>query len=296
MSKDINSMSPESGRMLKENNAVINVADILAAVYDAVNGVLKTSASLSIEGDISIGAVELKDAITNTRATVGSNGLHVDVKSGAVNVTSNLIASTKTIEIQQHFTKNIAAGTEQTAVLISKPTNPVLMYKAAMTNSSIDSTLTVKLFNRRTFTITGTGFAVGSDATHFQLAATANPTNDHYNTFVVTITAGVGIGQTRTISDYVGATQIAEVSQAWTTNPDNTSVYSIALIRDSLAWTGSFPKASLTAPIVKSNDSEIITGLFDDGSDVYWVVSNDTLIVDADASRFTAVFQLIPVA
>jgi len=214
--------------------------------------------------------------------------------TGSVAVNSNLIAATKVIEIQTHFAKNTAAGTEKTAVRIPKPTTPLLMYKAAMSNSSIDSALTVKLFNRRTFTITGTAQA-GSDATHIVLAATANPTNDHYNGFVITITGGTGAGQSKTIADYVGATVTAEVT-AWDTIPDATSVYSIAMIRDSLAWTGNFAKASLTAPIVKANDSEIITGLFDNGCDVYYVVSNDALIADADASRCTSLFQLIPIA
>jgi len=206
----------------------------------------------------------------------------------------NYIANSKTIEIMTNFPRNTAAGTEQTAALIPKPLNPVLMNKAAMSNSSIDSALTVKLFNRRTFTITGTGQA-GSDGTHIVLAAVANPTNDHYNGFVITITGGTGIGQTRTIADYVGATVTATVA-AWTVNPDATSVYSIALICDSLVSTLNFAKASLAAPIVKANDSDIITGLFDSGCDAYYVVSNDTLIADADASRFTAVFQLIPIA
>ena len=215
-----------------------------------------------------------------------------------VNIVNNLIGSTKVIEIQQHFAKNTAAGTEQTAVRIPKPTNPVLMYKVALTNSSIDSTLSAKLFNRRTFNITGTAQTDSApDNTHIVLAAIANPTNDHYNTFEITITAGTGIGQTRTISAYVGANTVrATVSVAWVTIPDNTSVYSIAMVRDCLAWTGSFPKASLTAPIVKARDSEVITGLFDEGSDVYLVLSNDTLIVNADASRFTAVFKLIPLS
>lgn len=215
-----------------------------------------------------------------------------------MDIAQNLIASTKVKEIQTHFPKNTAAGTEQTAVLIKKPKSPVLMYKVAMTNSSIDSTLTVKLFNRRTFNLTGTAQTDGApDNTHIVLAATANPTDDHYNTFAITITAGTGIGQTRIISDYVGSTCRALVSVAWTTIPDNTSVYSIALVRDSLAWTGSFAKASLTAPVVKARDGEIIPGaLFDNGCDVYYVVSNDSLIANADASRFTAIFQLIPVA
>lgn len=77
---DINSMSPQSGRVLKENNEVINTADILAAVYDAVSGVLKTSATVNV-GDIEIGAIEIKDATSETRAVVGANGLNVDVKA-----------------------------------------------------------------------------------------------------------------------------------------------------------------------------------------------------------------------
>jgi hypothetical protein len=292
---------PITGRMQKENDTVVNVADILAAVYDAVEGVLKTSlpaenldqraknASLSVvpANDIP-DATYLGDIKFGEALPAGTNLV------GKTDCNSNLIAATKVIEIQQHFAKNIAAGTEQTAVQIPKPTSPVLMHKAAMTNSSIDSAITVKLFNRRTFTITGTAQA-GSDSTHIVLAATANPTNSHYNGFVITIKGGTGVGQSRTISAYVGSTVTAQVA-AWDVTPDATSTYSIALIRDSLAWTGSFAKAVLTAPIVKANDSEIITGLFDNGSDVYCVFSNDTAIANADASRFTAVFQLIPVA
>lgn len=45
---DINNMSARSGRTIKESGAVINLADIMDAVYDAVNGVLKTSASVEL--------------------------------------------------------------------------------------------------------------------------------------------------------------------------------------------------------------------------------------------------------
>lgn len=265
---------PSTGSILKENGQTVNVADILSAVYDAVNGVLKTSAKADLY---------VAGAVNSASNPAFSN------------VTANLIAATKTIEIQTHMAKNTAAGTEKAAVLIPKPTAPVLMYKAAMTNSSIDSAMTVKLFNRRTFRITGTAQGA-DDTTHITLDATANPVDDHYNTFAITITEGTGVGQTRTISDYVGSTVKAQISDAWTVTPDNTSVYSIALVRDSLAWTGNFAKAVLTAPIVKANDSDIITGLFDSGCDVYYVVSNDTLIANANGSRCTIVFQLIPIA
>lgn len=43
----------------------------------------------------------------------------------------------------------------------------------------------------------------------------------------VKITSGTGVGQCRTITAYVNATKVATVDRAWTTNPDNTSVYTI---------------------------------------------------------------------
>lgn len=53
-------------------------------------------------------------------------------------------------------------------------------------------------------------------------------TNDVYNNMYVYITEGTGSGQVRKITDYVGATKVATVENAWTTNPDNTSVYIVA--------------------------------------------------------------------
>lgn len=81
MAKSIVTMYPESGRMVKEDGNTINMADILEAVYDSVNGLLKTSAALTYEGDITIGSVELKDGATETKATIGLDGLHVDVQA-----------------------------------------------------------------------------------------------------------------------------------------------------------------------------------------------------------------------
>ena len=41
------------------------------------------------------------------------------------------------------------------------------------------------------------------------------------------IVSGAGVGQTRTISDYVGSTRLATVDTTWTTTPDTTSMYSL---------------------------------------------------------------------
>jgi hypothetical protein len=77
---NINQMYPQSGKIIKSNGDSINIAEIISAVYDAVNGVLKTSTNIEVS-DLQIGAVEIKDSTTDERAVVGTNGLHVDVQS-----------------------------------------------------------------------------------------------------------------------------------------------------------------------------------------------------------------------
>lgn len=64
-------------------------------------------------------------------------------------------------------------------------------------------------------------------ASTITLHAGASASDDAYNDLLITITGGTGSGQTRRITDYVGATKVATVYPAWSTQPDNTSTFSI---------------------------------------------------------------------
>jgi len=75
---------------------------------------------------------------------------------------------------------------------------------------------------------TTTGTAQAGSANTITLATSASTRDSLYVGLIISITSGTGSGQSKTISSYVGSTQIATVSAAWTTAPDNTSVYSIA--------------------------------------------------------------------
>jgi len=55
----------------------------------------------------------------------------------------------------------------------------------------------------------------------------ASSNNDIYNGSTIKITGGTGSGQTRIISDYVHSSKVATVSENWTTQPDNTSTFTI---------------------------------------------------------------------
>jgi len=71
------------------------------------------------------------------------------------------------------------------------------------------------------------GIAQAGAATSITLATTASATNDMYIGSVVYISSGTGLGQVRLITDYDGGTKVATVTDAWTTNPDVTSVYKV---------------------------------------------------------------------
>ncbi len=71
--------------------------------------------------------------------------------------------------------------------------------------------------------------AVGNST--ITLDTTADPRDDYYVGAKIYIVSGTGAGQIRTITDYVGSTQVATVDSVWTVNPTTSSVFS-TLIHD----------------------------------------------------------------
>lgn len=88
-------------------------------------------------------------------------------------------------------------------------------------------------------------------ASTITLDAGASSTDDFYNNTLVFITSGVGAGQSRIISDYVGSTRVATVNGNWTVNPVPASAFVILPF-------GSIPGAS--APTVQ----QIVDGVWDE--------------------------------
>ncbi|MGE0253480.1 MAG: hypothetical protein AB7H93_23615 [Vicinamibacterales bacterium] len=101
--------------------------------------------------------------------------------------------------------------------------------------------------------VTGTAQA-GAAGTITLAASGPSDSNDAYNGMPITITSGTGAGQRRIIADYVGSTHVAHVHGNWSTNPDETSVYSIAAcnvykpasqdLKNITAYRYLFPRAS----------------------------------------------------
>lgn len=71
------------------------------------------------------------------------------------------------------------------------------------------------------------GTAQAGAAGTITLDAGASATDHLYEGEWIVLTGGTGAGQAREISGYVGATKVATVSLAWTTNPDATSLFTV---------------------------------------------------------------------
>jgi len=70
------------------------------------------------------------------------------------------------------------------------------------------------------------GTAVGGAATTIDLDTGAVAADGAYDGLTIRIVGGTGAGQSRTIASYTSSNRRATVA-AWTTNPDNTSVFEI---------------------------------------------------------------------
>ncbi len=74
-------------------------------------------------------------------------------------------------------------------------------------------------------TIIHSGTAVAGTANTITLDAGASSVNNHYNQNVVFITAGLGAGQAKQISTYLGSSKICGFAINWAITPDATSVF-----------------------------------------------------------------------
>jgi hypothetical protein len=71
------------------------------------------------------------------------------------------------------------------------------------------------------------GTAQGGAGAYIDLDTGASSSDDFYNGALVHIYKGVGLGQSRIITDYTGSSRRATVNENWVTTPDSTSEFKV---------------------------------------------------------------------
>ena len=105
------------------------------------------------------------------------------------------------------------------------------------------------------------GTAQAGAAASITLDASASAVDSFYNECWVYITGGIGVGQTRAITAYVGATKVATITPNWITNPDATSTFAVmGVSRSSVGSNLDKTGYSLSAAAVTAIHDEVIEG------------------------------------
>lgn len=124
------------------------------------------------------------------------------------------------------------------------------------------------------------GTAQSGASTTITLDAGASSTDSYYVGSLVALISGTGAGQARNITAYVGSTKVATVP-AWTTNPDNTTVFAVlprASVDGGLDAAGVRSAVGLTSADLDSQlstiDSNVDAILADTGTDGVLIAAN----------------------
>ena len=118
--------------------------------------------------------------------------------------------------------------------------NVSTMSANAITRASLNQDVKDALRELRRSTATAGG------ASTITLDASASSVNDFYKDAAIFIASGTGNGQFRMITGYVGATKVATVDHAWSTNPDATSVFVLFGVGIATVATGSVSAGAIS--------------------------------------------------
>ena len=198
-----------------------------------------TGASAYVKGDIisAAGTAWGSGAITDgvfgastyprairTNSTNGAAAGYVDLDGSASAVDNFYVGCSIKI------TAGDGAGQSRTIILYVGSTKRAYVDRVWVTNP-VSATYLVNA-GKLTLDVLNTGVAAAGGASTITLASSAVATNEYYDGAKVQIISGTGLGQSRIISGYVGSTRVATVTDAWATQPDNTSVYAVMGLGD----------------------------------------------------------------
>ena len=110
----------------------------------------------------------------------------------------------------------------------------VVLSACTIDGQVVNATLLEFSIDHSDIDISDQGIALAGGPATIQLAATASAVNEYYTGSIVHIASGLGAGQTRLITAYVGGTTTATVYPAWATQPNNTSIYKVMPVGSSM--------------------------------------------------------------
>ncbi len=189
----------------------------LEAVAASVTGAVG-SVTGNVGGNVVGSTASVTGAVGSVTGNVGGNVVgSVGSVTGAVGSVTGAVGS---------VTGNVGGNVVGSVASVTGAVGSVTGAVGSVTGAVGSVTAAVTLNAKDSMNVRN-GTAQAGAASTITLDASASATDSLYNGMTVRIDSGTAAGQARVITGYVGATKVATVDRAWSTNPDNTSVFTI---------------------------------------------------------------------
>jgi len=213
----------------------VSMAEVLRQIYDEVAGVNGiTPAAVADIPTAAANAAAVWDLDATAHQTQGTFGQAIGDPAADTNtifkatvtdatgatVGVDVVAALAAIDAVDNYVDTEIATLTTELAKVPKSDSTVSWNATALADiqTQVEDGIEAKLILRRNTAQAGAAGTITLDAS-------ASATNDLYNGLVVAIVSGTGAGQARQVTDYVGATKVANVTPNWITNPFSDSVF-----------------------------------------------------------------------
>ena len=219
---------------------------------------------LDLNGDISLSATE--SLITTTGTAQAGASCQITLAAGASS--TNDLYNGQTIYIssgtgagQVRVIRDYTGSTKVALVDYDWATTPdntsVYVIRGIAANKRNDAIEALTRATARESDVIHYGTAQAGASTTITLQASGSSSvNDFYVGCLITLYDGTGVGQARIITDYNGTTKVATIDRAWSTNPDNTTLYAVRYT--------DLPSLNSTLGVATTDSSITISGSIND--------------------------------
>lgn len=237
----------------QEVDMAVNATQILGTAIStpATAGILDVNIKNIANAAVSTSTAQLGVNIVNAAGTAWASGAITDSVFAAATYPKAIRTATAqasaagyiTLDASASATDNLyvgcsikivsgtGAGQSRTIIMYIGSTKLAYVDRVWITTPSTDSVFVINS-GKLTADVVDVGIAQAGAGSTITLASTSSAVNDYYDGAMVQIISGTGLGQSRIIKTYVGASKLATVSDGWGTNPDNTSVYIVRGLGD----------------------------------------------------------------
>jgi hypothetical protein len=213
--------------------AAVIATDAIDADAIAASAVTEIQAGLATAAALALVQADTDDIQTRLPATLNGGRMRSHVEAMDAGVITAAVIATGAIDAD-------ALATDAVDEIVD-----------AVWNELQNGHTTVGTFGQRLQSLFS-GTATAGAASTITLPAGASAIDSFYNNALLFISGGTGVGQSRTITTYVGATRVATVSPAWVTVPDATSVVAIV------------PQGAASATLSAADIDQIVDEVWDE--------------------------------